>query len=203
MAQDRFTVPAEPDDGGTPSEYGVPKLRQLVLQRLADAYADDNLELAEYERRVRVAEHAATIAQLEALVADFPDAGRAPQRAPTTALAGGGTVVTFMGDRKLAVQEVGDLPRQAINVMGATHLDLRGAPPGVYELRVFNTFGELKISVPYGTRINRTLWCMLSDVSIRPRKGKRVARTRFTSHQVTIAGASLLGQVIIREESAP
>ena len=196
-------MPAEPDDGGTPSEYGVPKLRQLVLQRLADAYAYDNLELAEYERRVRVAEHAATIAQLEALVADFPDAGRAPQRAPTAALAGGGTVVTVMGDRELRVQAVDDLPRQAINVMGATHLDLSDVPPGVYELRVFNTLGELNISVPYGTRINRTLWGMLSNVSIRPRKGKRPARTRFTSHLVTIAGVSLLGEVVIREEFSP
>ena len=205
MAQDRFSVPAgEPDDGRTPSEFGVPKLRRQILQRLADAYADDNLELAEYERRVRAAEHASTIAQLEALVADFPGAPGAPPRAsavppaPTT-----GASVTIMGERQLDVQAAQDLPRQVINVMGQTRIDLSDAPPGVYELRVYNLMGELQVAVPYGTRINRTLLGLLSDVSVRPWKVKRTAApARFTSHQVTLAGVSLLGEVIIREESS-
>ena len=203
MAQDRFSEPAgEPDDGRTPSEYGVPKLRRQILQRLADAYADDNLELTEYERRVRAAEHASTIAQLQALVADFPGAPGAPppaSAAPATA----GASVTIMGERKLEVQAAQDLPRQVINVMGATRIDLSDAPPGVYELRVYNLMGELQVAVPYGTRINRTLLGLLSDVSVRPWKVKRTAApARFTSHQVTLAGVSLLGEVTIREESS-
>ena len=205
MARDRFSEPdGEPDDGRTPSEYGVPKLRRQILQRLADAYADDNLELTEYERRVRAAEHAATIAQLEALVADFPGAPGAPSRASAAPPAPtAGASVTIMGERKLEVQAAQDLPRQVINVMGATRIDLSDAPPGVYELRVYNLMGELQVAVPYGTRINRTLLGLLSDVSVRPWKVKRTAApARFTSHQVTLAGVSLLGEVTIREESS-
>ena len=204
MAQDRFSEPdGEPDDGRTPSEYGVPKLRRQILQRLADAYADDNLELTEYERRVRAAEHAATIAQLQALVADFPGAPGAPPPASAAPAPTAGASVTIMGERKLEVQAAQDLPRQVINVMGATRIDLSDAPPGVYELRVYNLMGELQVAVPYGTRINRTLLGLLSDVSVRPWKVKRTAApARFTSHQVTLAGVSLLGEVTIREESS-
>ena len=204
MAQERPAAPAgEPEDERTPSEYGVPKLRRQILQRLADAFADDNLELTEYERRVRAAEHAATIAQLEVLVADFPGGRGAPPNEPRgRPSAGHGSAVTVMAERALHVQAVQDLPRQVINVMGATRIDLSEAPPGVYELRVYNVMGELQVTVPYGTQINRTLWSLMSEVSVRPWKVKRASRARFTSHQVTLAGISLMGAVIISEESS-
>ena len=202
MAHERPPPAAAPDDE-VPSEYGVPKLRRRIRQRLADAYADDNLELAEYERRVRAVEHATSIGQLEALVADFPDGRRLPPRAASgPPVAGAGAAVTVMGERDLEVQGVQDLPRQVINVMGATRIDLSDAPPGVYELRVYNVMGELQVAVPYGTQVNRTLWNLLGDVSVRPWKVRRTSRSRFSSHQVTLAGVSVMGEVTIREESS-
>ena len=203
MAHDRVVPAAEPDDDHTPAAYGVPKLRRQILQRLADAYADDNLELAEYERRVRGAEDATSIGQLEALVADFPDGRHLPPRAASAPpAAGSGAAVTVMGERDLEVQGVRDLPRHVINVMGATRIDLSDAPPGVYELRIYNVMGELQVAVPYGTQINRTLWNVLGDVSVRPWKVRRASRSRFSSHQVTLAGVSVMGEVTIREESS-
>lgn len=204
MAHDRPPPAATPDDEHLPSEYGVPKLRGRILQRLADAYADDNLELAEYERRVRAAEHATSIGQLEALVADFPDARQvASSEASGPPVAGAGAAVTVMGERDLDVETVQDLPRQVINVMGATRIDLSDVPPGVYELRVYNVMGELQVAVPYGTQINRTLWNLLGEVSVRPWKVRRASRSRFSSHRVTLAGVSLMGEVTIREEASP
>ena len=203
MAHDRAVPAAEPDDDHTPTAYGVPRLRRQILQRLADAYADDNLELAEYERRVRAAEDATSIGQLEALVADFPDGRHLPAReASAPPVAGAGAAVTVMGERDLEVQGVQDLPRQVVNVMGATRIDLSDAPPGVYELRVYNVMGELQVAVPYGTQINRTLWNLLGEVSVRPWKVKRASRSRFSSHQITLAGVSVMGEVTIREEAS-
>ena len=203
MAHDRPVPPADPDDDRTPSAYGVPKLRRQILQRLADAYADDNLELAEYERRVRAAEHATGIDQLEALVAGCPNARRVgPSKPSGPPAAGGGAAVTVMRERNLEVQTVEDLPRQVINVMGAIRIDLSDAPPGVYELRIYNVMGELQVAVPYGTQVNRTLWSLLSDVSVRRCKVKRVTRSRFNSHRVTLAGVCLMGAVTVREESS-
>ena len=132
MIDDRAAVPAaEPDDDdGRPTEYGVPKLRRQVLQRLADAFAGDDLELAEYERRVRAAELATRIGELEAVVADFPgDAGREPPR-ETGAVAAAGAAVTVMGNREMEIRDAGDVPSFVINVMGDTRIDLKSAPPG-------------------------------------------------------------------------
>ena len=205
MIDDRANVPdADPDgdDGGLPTGYGVPKLRQQVLQRLADAFADDNLELAEYERRVRGAEMATTIGELEAVVADFPERDTTVPSRATGPVVGSGMAVTVMGSRDMEIEAAGDVPRQVINVMGETRIDLSAAPPGVYELRVCNVMGEIQVAVPYGTQVNRTLWNLLSEVTIRPWKVRRSARTRFTSHQINLAGFSLMGEVTIREESS-
>ena len=203
MIDDRAPAadPDDDDDAGRPTAYGVPKLRQQVLQRLADAFADDNLELAEYERRVRGAELATTIGELEAVVADFPER-HTPAPPATGSVAGSGMAVTVMGSRDMEIEAAGDVPRQVINVMGETRIDLSTAPPGVYELRVCNVMGEIQVAVPYGTQVNRTLWSLLSEVTIRPWKVRRAARTRFTSHQINLAGFSLMGEVTIREESS-
>ena len=205
MIDDRANVPdADPDgdDGGLPTGYGVPKLRQQVLQRLADAFADDNLELAEYERRVRGAEMATTIGELEAVVADFPERDTTVPSRATGPVVGSGMAVTVMGSRDMEIEAAGDVPRQVINVMGETRIDLSTAPPGVYELRVINVMGEIQVAVPYGTQVNRTLWNLLSEVTIRPWKVRRSTGTRFTSHQINLAGFSLMGEVTIREESS-
>ena len=201
MIDDRATVPAEPEDGdGRPTAYGVPKLRRQVLQRLADAFANDNLELAEYERRVRAAELATTIGELEAVVADFPgDAGREPARA-TGAVAAAGAAITVMGDREMEIRAAGDVPSFVINVMGDTRIDLSSAPPGVYDLRICCVMGDVQVAVPPGSQVNRSLWCLMSDVKTRPSKAKRPASARFNSHQVNLAGFSLMSDLIIREE---
>ena len=204
MIDDRAPAadPDDDDDAGRPTAYGVPKLRQQVLQRLADAFADDNLELAEYERRVRAAELATTIGELDAVVADFPDLGTTAPAPATGSVIGSGMAVTVMGSRDMEIQAAGDVPRQVINVMGETRIDLSTAPPGVYELRVCNVMGEIQVAVPYGTQVNRTLWNLLSEVTIRPWKVRRSTGTRFTSHQINLAGFSLMGEVTIREESS-
>ena len=203
MIDDRAPAPAaEPDDddGGRPTAYGVPRLRRQVLQKLADAFADDNLELAEYERRVRAAELATTIGELEAVVADFPHAaGRQPPRA-TGAVAAAGVAVTVMGDREMEIREAGDVPSFVINVMGDTRIDLSSAPPGVYELRICCVMGDVRVAVPPGSRVNRNLWSLMSDVKTRPSKAKLPAPERFNSHQINLAGFSLMSDVIIREE---
>ena len=201
MIDDRATVPAEPDDdGGKPTAYGVPKLRRQVLQKLADAFADDNLELAEYERRVRAAELATSIGELEAVVADFPGSAERDPPHATGAVAAAGASVTVMGAREMEIRDAGDVPSFVINVMGDTRIDLKSAPPGVYDLRICCVMGDVQVAVPPGSQVNRSLWSVMSDVKTRPSKAKRPAAARFNSHQVNLAGFSLMSDVIIREE---
>ena len=64
-----------PNGSGSGSfpEFGLSKRRREVVQRLEDAYSEDDLILEDYEHRVHAAERATRIAELNALVADFPD----------------------------------------------------------------------------------------------------------------------------------
>ena len=53
--------------------YGIPKLRRAIIRTLAEAYARDDLTLEDYERRVKAAEGARTVGDLDAIVEYFSD----------------------------------------------------------------------------------------------------------------------------------
>lgn len=71
MSRDRLR-PASSGSGDVP-EFGLSKRRREIIRRLESAYAEDDLSLEDYEHRVLVAERAMRIAELNALIADFPD----------------------------------------------------------------------------------------------------------------------------------
>ena len=71
MSRDRLR-PASSGSGDFP-EFGLSKRRREILRRLESAYAEDDLSLEDYEHRAHVAERAMRIAELNALIADFPD----------------------------------------------------------------------------------------------------------------------------------
>jgi hypothetical protein len=52
--------------------YGLPKKREELIQELQDAFANQNLDEAEYENRLREALHAGSVEELEVIVSDFP-----------------------------------------------------------------------------------------------------------------------------------
>jgi len=52
--------------------YGVPSRRARVIDLLTEAYARNDLDEGEFERRVELAEQARTIEELDRVVADFP-----------------------------------------------------------------------------------------------------------------------------------
>ena len=62
----------EPREQREGRAYGVPAKRSRIVELLTEAYARDDLDESEFERRVELAERARTIEELDALVADFP-----------------------------------------------------------------------------------------------------------------------------------
>jgi hypothetical protein len=138
-------------------------IRDQTIARLSDAFANDLIDVDEFERRVTVAQRSDTLADIQALVADLPARAAPPASSPAPApvpaarsmvAAGGtkpsGTVFTVMG----GVERKGrwTVPR-SLNVgvvMGGAHLDLREAwlPPGPFEVRVAALMGGVEIIVP-------------------------------------------------------
>jgi hypothetical protein len=138
--------------------------REAAIELLGTRYAQDVLELDEFERRVELAQHAATVAELAALVADLdapaattalaPVAKR--ELVPADAVPAKKTLVAIFG----GVSRKGGwiVPRRlrTFTVMGGAELDFREARlgPGVHDVTVFCVMGGVEIIVPPGLNVD-------------------------------------------------
>ncbi len=168
-------MPAPDDPSDDPSRRG-PLVRQdrAALQRvhdareraiavLSEAFAQDALDVDEFERRVTLAHTSAAVADIDALLSDLP-ASVAPAAAPLPvalvasdepADAPPQTVYAVFGgvDRRGSWT----VPRRlrVVAMMGGANLDLREArfPRGVIDLEVKAIFGGVQILVPPGLAV--------------------------------------------------
>ena len=161
--------------------FGLPKMRARALDRLARAYAEDDLDLAEYERRTASANAAASVDQIVDLMRDVPDfdlgsyGSTASRSTSPTATSGGQpaeftpseteTRVQVLGDQNY---EIADLPGgglSIVTILGDSTVDLSGIEPGrTVRIGGFALLGDLKVIVPQGTRISTKQITILGDV---------------------------------------
>jgi hypothetical protein len=142
--------------------------RQRTIDALCEAFANDELEVEEFERRVETAHRAASSEELRRLLNGLPSAsvpapvpkkGQSPHPAPST----GATPTPYMGEVRewsFSLGVMGGTSRSgywvparknvAIGVMGGCEVDLRDAslPPGVTEIIAVAFWGGVEIIVP-------------------------------------------------------
>jgi hypothetical protein len=164
--------------------YGVPARRQRVLELLSEAYATDQLEQSEFERRIEMAENAGTVEALDELVADFPPEiahGAVTPAEYGIATRPSGTELqreidrldgmdaptrfTVLGDQHLEIKP-GD-PRlvRSVSVIGDCVVDLRelAGAGGVVLVKVAALLGDTRIIVPRGTPVDVRLFNLIGD----------------------------------------
>ncbi len=138
--------------------------RERTIRALCDHFAADRLEVADFERRLDVANRAATPAELESLTADLVPAQAAPSMPPAPAAQPAGAALERPSLRSRAHQLIVGImggatrrgrwtPAQestAIGVMGGVMLDFRQAqlPPGETVVHAFALMGGVTIFVP-------------------------------------------------------
>lgn len=157
--------------------------RQKAVDALCEAFADDRIPVAEFERRVELAHRAETLDELRALLAGLPGAAPPARIEPSDralGVDGGSTpglpVPRPMGRHALQAPEtvrptsfiagiLGGGARRgawyparvnyAMGFMGGFTLDLREAPlpPGVTEIKIFCMWGGGEIIVPPDVRV--------------------------------------------------
>ena len=132
--------------------------RERTIATLSQLFAEDVLDVDEFDRRVTLVHRAASVAEVEEIIADLPAAKNAPAPAPkkTTALVPAKdvrtsqTIVNILGgsNRKGAWSSPRKL--RVIAVMGGSVLDFREArlPAGETEVSVFILMGGVQIIVP-------------------------------------------------------
>lgn len=137
--------------------------RDAVIQLLCAEFAQDNLSLEEFERRLDVAHRATALDELDALVADLrvPETTAAPvpaafTPAPLTDIAETQFLVAVMGGVDRRGRWIPARETTILAFMGGGHLDFREAQlgPGVTEINVACLMGGVEIIVPPGLAVD-------------------------------------------------
>lgn len=174
--------PTEPGRGPSPArtpfgdEAHEPQ-RQRTIDALCEAFANDELEVEEFERRVATAHRATSAEELRSLLSGLPSANlpapvskkgqarKTPAAAPVPVAApeDAKAPAPYMGEVRewsLSVGVMGGMSRVgswvparrnvAIGVMGGCEIDLREAPmpPGVTEIFCVAFWGGVEIIAP-------------------------------------------------------
>ncbi|MGH7470574.1 MAG: DUF1707 SHOCT-like domain-containing protein [Longimicrobiales bacterium] len=144
--------------------------RDEVIHALSTAFAQDDLSVEEFERRVDIAHRVQDVNELNALLADLRvapppvPAGQtasvpAPRPAPLpTEVRERDTMVAIMGGVERAGPWVPARSNQLFALMGGMELDFREArmPAGVTEVSIFCGMGGVEIIVPPGLVVDAT-----------------------------------------------
>ncbi len=139
------------------SLVAVRDARERAIARLSDAFAHDDLDLEEFERRLTVAHQASSLAVIEELISDL---AVEPSSGSAIALAKVAPTALVQRDSQKMMAVLGGVMRRGawtparqtkiLAVMGGGVLDFREAnlAPGVTEIHVTACMGGVQIIVP-------------------------------------------------------
>jgi len=145
------------------AEPGIHQRREKAVERLMESFANDVLEMDEFERRLDLANRSQTSAELDSLLADLPTTSNVPMRredasvaprhydvVPAEQVQERSLVVACMGGAERTGRWVPARRTNVITVMGGATLDFREAMlgPGVTEVWTFSMMGGVDIVVP-------------------------------------------------------
>lgn len=164
-----------------------------MVDLLQMRFADDSLSLEEYERRVAAAYQARTVGELDALVVDLTNQ-------VSTAVPEYDRIVTILSNNERSNSTPVARRLDIVCVMGNVELDLSSSTfaPGLTEIDISSTFGNVEITVPLGIRVESagnaifaSFDCRVPNVVERFHAGERVirisGRSVFASVEITAA----------------
>lgn len=156
----------EADGGRAPLNH----TRQVTIDALMEHFANDVMEIAEFERRLDAAHAATSSEDLKELLRDLPGSSNLPVASGTSPLPTDTRDYTLTSaanvkDKGLVIAAMGGASRRgrwtparknfAVAVMGGAELDFREAilGPGVTEVQVYTMWGGVEIIVPPGLNV--------------------------------------------------
>ena len=191
-------------------KYGVPDYRDKIIRHLETAYADNKLELDEYEKRLELAYKAEFMEDLEALVHDFPtlqaDAGREMENNTDTDIseADDETNITLIGDQHLTAEDFSNRKIRSVSILGDVNIDVRSFrnSEGPVRINIYSFIGDTRIIIPRGMKVKNRFRSLLGDYELVRNEEQNLQEKGSEEFKGTciLEGFSLLGDVSIREE---
>lgn len=191
---------------------GFESRRQEAIDRLTAAFANDSIDMDEYERRTGAASAATELSQLERLTYDLP-AAQPPRDSESRARRAAGeraasrydsvvgappvTTGCVMSERQLVGDWLTSDRVSSFTVMGSTMLDLRDVelPPGPVRIEAFTLMGETKVIVPTGVPVKMSAFAFMGE----SRAGREVSqRINGARTWIEVSGFALMGSVVVR-----
>ncbi|MFW6274977.1 MAG: DUF1707 SHOCT-like domain-containing protein [Spirochaetota bacterium] len=193
-------------------KYGVPELRDKIIMRLETAYADNKLELDEYEKRLELAYKAEFIEDLDALVHDFPGFQQSGSRDITNdfdkeiVATGDDTKITLLGDQHLTAEDFSNKRIQSLSILGDVNIDIRRFRDCEEPIRIkiASLIGDTRIIIPRGMQVKNRLKSLLGDYELVRNEESDLQAGHVEESRGTciLEGFSLLGDISIREEGS-
>lgn len=154
---------------GNPGARPLGEMRQATIDALCEHFANDALQVEDFERRVEVAHRAGSAEELKRLLDGLPEGnlpaprreGSAPAQRPRRGpMPAGherdqGFVMAVMGGATRRGRWTPARTTYSIALMGGTELDFREAvlPRGVTQVQVLAIMGGVDIIVPPGVNV--------------------------------------------------
>ena len=197
---------SSPSDGSVPARLVTTEEREAAVKRLTSAFADDAIEVAEFERRVAEVYKAADVKALDALTRDLPAAPAAGAKVPAVSDTAGALAPRPRRRRIASVlssveRRVGGPMPEVLHVravMGNVELDLRDADfaPGVTEIRIRSIMGNVEIELPRHVRVENDGRAFLGHVAVETRgRGRGGREADAQAPVVRVTGRSLMASV--------
>lgn len=179
--------------------------RDRTVARLSDAYARDALTMREMELRMEAVYRAVDQSDLTRLTDDLPSDG-APVRHASTGLVRGArqavnaTFSSVDGVRLTVMPTLFDIRA----LFGSVELDFRDTEfqPGVTEISVHATFGNIEIKLPAHVEVEQMGDHTLCSVSVKDKRFKDSRGWNPGGHRsiVRFTGHSFMSNIEIRRE---
>jgi len=151
-------------------KYGVPERRDKIITCLENAYAENNLELDEYERRLDLANKAESIEDLEALVFDFPDHQKPRTLGPAEFISDESDELklAIIGDQHLTAEDFSGKAMKTLSIIGDVSIDIRRFRNSVDPvcIKVYSLSGDTRIIIPRGMKIKNRMKSILGDYEL-------------------------------------
>jgi len=202
--------------------FGVPKLREKVLDALSKAYVNSLLDTEEYENRVELAHKSRTVEELTELVHDFPDKheivapflpqasrqrtseslsstqkrplSKMPQPTGERKLKG----LTLLGNKYLLARDCVDQPGFAFTAVGDLIMDLRDIKPGqIVDMTHISLIGDLKIMLPEGVKVEQNYMVLIGEFKRKFLRRKKPEVEGSEQAYLRITGVKLIGDLRI------
>jgi hypothetical protein len=157
----------------SPLSAALPVARERTIELLSVQFAHDRLTMDELDRRLERAYAATSLAELEALTADLPDAGRVPASLDDgSELAAEdseetGRIVAILSETQRAGLWAVPQHLRVKAFMSNLKLDFRSASlaPGVTDVEVSAVMAAVQIFLPPGVRVVDRLRAVMASVT--------------------------------------